>query len=199
MRGTKIKIADAAREILEAEGAEAVTMRRVAAAVGVTPMALYRHFPNREELLQAVAEESFTAVAADWGTRPLPDDTRAALLTATDALLDFALTRPKLYEFMFTARRSGARQYPADFRNGQSPTAVVLAAIVERGIASGQLRQDDVWEAVLTVIALLHGLIQLYHSERIGLSDEDFRALCHRCTLRLVEGLRPSHPLERNP
>jgi AcrR family transcriptional regulator len=45
------RIADAALSILEAKGPQAVTMRQVAEAVGITPMAIYYHFPNREALL----------------------------------------------------------------------------------------------------------------------------------------------------
>ncbi|WP_242617997.1 TetR/AcrR family transcriptional regulator [Edaphobacter modestus] len=41
---TSQKIARAARRLLDKEGAESVTMRRVASAVGITPMALYRHY-----------------------------------------------------------------------------------------------------------------------------------------------------------
>ena len=45
--------------LLDKEGAEAVTMRRVADAVGITPMAVYRHFANRAALLNALADEGF--------------------------------------------------------------------------------------------------------------------------------------------
>jgi AcrR family transcriptional regulator len=51
---TNLKITGAARDLLEKEGIEAVSMRRVGSAVGITPMAIYRHFPNRESLLVRV-------------------------------------------------------------------------------------------------------------------------------------------------
>jgi len=44
---TAEQIAKVVLEILESEGPEAVSMRRIAHAVGVTPMAIYHHFPNR--------------------------------------------------------------------------------------------------------------------------------------------------------
>ncbi len=189
MSGTKIKIAAVAREILEAEGAEAVSMRRIASAIGLSPMALYRHYANREDLLTAVAEETFVEAAAELRARAMPDDMREALREITDAMLDFALARPRLYEFMFTARRAGARHYPDDFRAGRSPTASLLMQVLQRGLAAGQLLPDDVWEVTLTCSTQLHGLIQLYHGGRIALSEADFRDLCHRCMTRLVEGI----------
>ena len=58
-RDTGRKIATAARRLLDKEGAEAVSMRRVAQAAGITAMAIYRHYPNRDALLNAVADEGF--------------------------------------------------------------------------------------------------------------------------------------------
>ncbi|MBV1851226.1 TetR/AcrR family transcriptional regulator [Catellatospora tritici] len=181
---TKQRVIDVATRILEEEGADAVSVRRVAAAVGVTPMALYRHFPNRDELLAHVATTSFAQVAAQWAVLEQP-----TLAEAADALIDFALARPRLYEFMFTARREGARQYPEDFREGRSPTAAILAAAIQRDMAAGALKDDDVHEVALTLTAQLHGLIQLYHGGRINLTEPQFRILCHRCLDRIREGI----------
>ncbi len=61
---TAEKITAAAGRLLDRSGAEAVTMRHVAKAVGITPMALYRHFANREGLLNALADAGFTELAA---------------------------------------------------------------------------------------------------------------------------------------
>ena len=47
-KGMRERIADAALVILEREGAQAVSMRRVAHEVGVTLMAIYHHYANRE-------------------------------------------------------------------------------------------------------------------------------------------------------
>jgi len=60
---TSQKIARAARRLLDKEGAESVTMRRVASAVGITPMALYRHYPNRDGLLNALADAGFVELS----------------------------------------------------------------------------------------------------------------------------------------
>ena len=49
-RPTVERIAAAAARLLDEEGAEAVTMRRVADGVGITAMAIYRHFPDRAGL-----------------------------------------------------------------------------------------------------------------------------------------------------
>ncbi|MGY0235123.1 TetR/AcrR family transcriptional regulator [Longispora urticae] len=186
---TAERIASAARGILHAEGADAVTMRRVADAVGITPMAIYRHFPDRQALLRAVADAAFADAARDWGSTPLTGDLRADLRVLVDEHLDFALGHPRLYAFMFTDRREEARQFSAGIREGGSPTLNLLVAFLRAQIAAGGLRDDDVWEVALTLAAHLHGLVLLHQGDRTGLSDEDFRGLAHRSVERLVRGL----------
>jgi AcrR family transcriptional regulator len=56
---TAEKIASTALQVLEREGPSAVSMRRIAAAIDVTPVAIYHHFPSREALLQAVTDQEF--------------------------------------------------------------------------------------------------------------------------------------------
>ena len=53
---TRVRIIAAALEIIDDEGLGALNMRRLAAAVGVKPMSLYHHVPNKEAILDAVAE-----------------------------------------------------------------------------------------------------------------------------------------------
>ena len=53
----------AALELIAREGAEALTLRRVARAVGVNHAAAYRHFDDKEALLAAVAEQGFVTLA----------------------------------------------------------------------------------------------------------------------------------------
>jgi AcrR family transcriptional regulator len=65
------KLIAAAIELIDQDGAEALTMRALADSVGVTPMALYNHFSSKRDLLAAVAEHiisaaQFNGQRADW-------------------------------------------------------------------------------------------------------------------------------------
>ena len=104
--------------------------------------------------------------------------------------LDFALEKPRLFELMFLTRREGARQFPGDFRAGKSPTAKFAAAALEAGMKQGVFREDDVWEIVFETGAMLQGLVMLYLGGRVGTSEEEFRALCHRAFGRYLNGIR---------
>ena len=67
--GTADRILGAARALFEREGTQAVSMRRIADAIGLTPMAIYRHFPNREALLKRISDDSFDEIARHWLAR----------------------------------------------------------------------------------------------------------------------------------
>lgn len=189
-KSTAEKIAAAARKLLDREGAEAVTMRRVAKAVGITPMALYRHFADREGLLNALADAGFEELAARVAAADKPLEPEERLMKNLDVFLDFGLEKPRLFELMFLKRRAGARQFPGDFRAGRSPTAKYSAAALEAGMKQGIFRKDDVWEITFEVGALLQGLVMLYVGGRVGASEQDFRAMCHRAFGRYLHGIR---------
>ncbi len=165
-------------------------MRRVAKAVGITPMALYRHFADRDGLLNALADAGFEALAARAACTLMPRAVEQQLTSIVDVFLDFALEKPRLFELMFLERREGARQFPGDFRAGRSPTAKFAAAALETGMKKGVFRKDDVWEIAFETGAMLQGLVMLYLGGRVGTSEEEFRALCHRALRRYTYGIR---------
>lgn len=188
---TERAIAAAALRILEKEGADAVTMRRVAKAVGITAMAIYRHYPGRAALLNAVAEDGFAALAASLRKRRLAGTVDERLEKMGDLYLDQALRNPQLFDLMFLKPREGARRYPSDFKARRSPTATQVADLVAEGMHDGTFRDDDVWEIAFEMGALSHGLILLYLGGRIELSRTAFRALYRRSFRRYLNGLRP--------
>lgn len=188
---TARRISTAARKLLDRAGPDAVSMRRVAQAVGITPMALYRHFADRDGLLNALADAGFQELTELLENTALPVHPERQLMTIVDIFLDFALKKPRLFELMFLERREGARQFPGDFRAGRSPTARFAVAAFEAGMKQGIFRRDDVWEIVFETGAMLQGLVMLYLGGRVGAPPEEFRALCHRAFRRYLNGIRP--------
>ncbi|MDE3199713.1 MAG: TetR/AcrR family transcriptional regulator [Acidobacteriota bacterium] len=187
---TSEKIARAARRILDKEGADAVSTRRVASAVGITAMALYRHYANRDALLNALADAGFADLTQRLQALKLKGTLDRRLITILDLYLDFAFESPRLYELMFLTKREGARQYPEDFRRGNSPTANVAATIIQQAMDEGLFRKDDVWEIVFETGALQQGLMMLYLGGRVSMSHQQFRTYCHRAFRRYIDGIR---------
>jgi AcrR family transcriptional regulator len=188
---TAEKILRAAHKLFDRDGADAVTMRRVADAVGITPMAIYRHFPTRDALLKRLSDDSFNAVAHEWSARRTQHpDVLKRLMALVEPYLDYALAHPHLFDHAFSVRRDDARRYPEDFRAGHSPTFnVVLNAVVE-GMAQGVLKQDDPHDVTMALWAQQHGLIALYRAGRFSYDEAQFRAFYNQSVRRLINGIK---------
>src|SRR5262249_59462689 len=99
---TRRALLDAAADLLDAGGPEAVTLREVGARAGVSRNAPYRHFADKEGLLTAVAVESWDRLAdalkAIGATDSAPSTRlRQALMT----FVELGRKRPHLYQLMF--------------------------------------------------------------------------------------------------
>ncbi len=189
MLTTADKILAKARQILERDGATAVTMRSVARGVKITPMAIYRHFSDREALLNGLADQGFAELAAHLKQIAWPKGWEARLLRMSDIYLDHALAHPHLFELMFLTKRPGARQYPRDFQANRSPTASLLTHELQAGMKAGVLRAGEPWEIAFHLGALSHGLIMLYLGGRIGATPQGFRNLYRTAFKTYFHGL----------
>jgi len=187
---TSERILAVARDLLDREGPAAVAMRPVAERVGITPMAIYRHYADRESLLNAIANEGFRELAERVVALRLTGDVERRLLQIGDVFLESAIKSPHLYHLMFLAPREGARQYPKDFTAGRSPTFNPSVRVLEEAMRAGELRADDPVEIAFELSAISHGLIVLYLGGRVGLSEKKFRELYRRSFRRYLDGLR---------
>ncbi|GAA2623955.1 hypothetical protein GCM10010411_70350 [Actinomadura fulvescens] len=86
----------AAQEIVEREGSGALSMRRVAEAVGAAPMSIYRHVRDKDELLVLVMDR----VVLDLPRPELPDDPRARLLAVLTWQHDELAARPWIVDVL---------------------------------------------------------------------------------------------------
>ncbi len=86
----------AAREVAEAGGWAAVTMRRLAGELGVTQPVLYSAFAGRQALIDAVALTGFSDIATALAA------VDASPMARMRAYLDFAAENPRVYEAMFS-------------------------------------------------------------------------------------------------
>lgn len=188
--GTADRILAAARALFEREGAHAVSMRRIAEAVGLTPMAIYRHFPNREALLKRISDDSFDEIARHWLARNQGGDALSRVIALQRIYLDYALAHPHLFDHAFSVRRVDARKYPDDFRAGRSPTLGIAADAVSEAMRAGLLRKDDEWDVAMTLWAHTHGLVALYRAGRFSYDEAEFRRFYEASLRRLLDGLK---------
>lgn len=102
---TRGQVLDAALALYDADGVGAVTIRRVATALGVSPMALYRHVADKDELLLVLIDR--LAARFRYPARP-QDDPREAILTLWATLYDGLAQHPWLPEVLARRRLMAA-------------------------------------------------------------------------------------------
>lgn len=185
---TRDRIVTTVRSLIVQRGPDEVSMRRVATAVGITPMAIYRYFDDRDAMLEQVADNAFVELDQRFSRSTAGGPADERLRELLEIHVDFALDQPRLYDFMFTAQRQAARRYPQDFQGGQGRFNA-LADTVADGIAQGVLDDGEVWEISLLLAAFMHGLIRLYLGGRVDVPREQFRALCMRMGEGMIAGL----------
>ena len=86
---TRERIVDAALSVVDADGPKALSMRRLGAELGVDPMAIYYHVPNKDALLDAIVEAVMAQIdlSADDPTSPAEDRILCAARIYRDAML----------------------------------------------------------------------------------------------------------------
>jgi len=152
-------ILDAAGEIVMEEGAEAFSMRRLAARCGYTLPTIYHHFGDKPGLLEALLDERFREmVDAVQDAVSSVDDPVGTLRRMLRAFVDFGLSNPRHYQLMISMIQEGDEP-PAAEEARQLFEAPVLA-LLDRG----QLRAGDVEVGKQMIWAFAHGLISLLTS-----------------------------------
>jgi len=93
------EIVAAAADLLEGEGAQALSMRRIAERLGMRAPSLYRHFPDKRSIEAALVSQGFRDLAARFAQASGDGDPAAAIAREYRA---FAHARPHLYRLMTT-------------------------------------------------------------------------------------------------
>jgi AcrR family transcriptional regulator len=148
---------DAAYAMVAKGGAEALSMREVAGGLGVTHRALYRHYADRDALLDAVAAQGYDALA---------DAVQSALVRAQaapraflEAYAGFALGEPEIYALMMA--RDGRRMAAHPGLRTATRRVIGLSQQAFGGGPKGGAAQRD---HIIALWSLLHGAIALYRA-----------------------------------
>lgn len=190
---TREKILAAARKAFDRQGIEGLSLHDVAAKVGITPRAIYRHFDSKEALVDALVLDAL----AEWSTRveALPPAAGLAKLEQlSEAFLDFALREPRRFEAAFLLPSRKARRYPDDFAAGRSPAGNIQLRAPEEGMRRGEIAGAEPVEIMLINSALSQGLLTLYRAGRIAEGEEEFRALYRRAMRRVFQSFTLEKP-----
>lgn len=158
-------IVQTALELLQDKGIEAVSMRKLAEKLAVSPSSLYRYFSERELLLQtleaqishAMLEHILEAIQTESTS-----DAKANCIKAAHSYLNYARSHPECYALILRSKND--KIYEATLQHGKALWNQVLALV---GALTGD---DDDTAAAVAFWSFLHGFIILERSGSFGAS-----------------------------
>lgn len=197
--GRREQIVEAARDLFLEAGTEGVTMRKVGTRVGISAPAIYRHFRDKDDLLNAVVAEGRRLLASSLfqaldGSTPLD-----RLRLSGERYLDFAFESPHYYKVFFMSwDRLSTDVHGRDDERPVEPGALppamqFLFDRVGECIGAGVLPADvDPFEMVMLLWSQCHGLAAIWvaGNAQEQMSLEQYRALCHNVIRRVLDGLK---------
>ncbi len=156
-RLTPEAITEAAIRLADAEGLEAVSIRRVAAELDARAMSLYDHFASKQDLLASMADKGVGEILV---SKPLPGDWREAV--AASARKTYAAYAHHPWMLFVAAERAPP-----------GPNGVKVAKQMARGLASLPLEHEDVWQ----VQGIVNDYVIGYSFRTVGtVNPEDMEA-----------------------
>lgn len=161
---------DAGVALARAGGPDAVVLREAVRRVGVAPNAAYRHFADRDALLNAVCAAAMRAMAQQMETAMArvsapcgrPEGAIARLIAVGTAYLEFATAEPGLFETAFAVPRhlEYTMSDEAAGAGGRTPLQL-LQGVLDELVAAGELPLERRVGAEYTAWASVHGMAAL--------------------------------------
>ncbi|HKA57003.1 MAG TPA: TetR/AcrR family transcriptional regulator [Gemmatimonadales bacterium] len=157
---TRRLILEAARRMFVEHGYEATTMRSIAAKIGYTATAVYHHFKDKTALVAELCAIDFRALTEALRKAGSVTDPLERLGRMGEAYVEFGLSHPMQYQFMFMMPR------PAGIDGHPDPGADCYGYLLETCravVATGRLRPEfaDADQVAQIAWGALHGLVAL--------------------------------------
>lgn len=143
--------------LLAESDAEHLSLREIARNVGVSPTAVYRHFPDKQALQTALAVEGGAQLAhRQLAAHEAAGGGRAGFDATGRVYVQFALDNPALFRLMMARTREGAEIYPEMEAGGLGLLRRNIAALAPPGTSEDMQRVRAIrsW-------AIVHGLAML--------------------------------------
>ncbi|MCG6169434.1 TetR/AcrR family transcriptional regulator [Leptospira sanjuanensis] len=164
----KKAIIQRSEEILEQKGAEGLSLRDIAADLGVSHAAPYRHFPRKADLLFTLATRGFMDLAEEmrlaWESS---DDPVERLRSSGTRYVSLALKHPRRTELMFGGALACEEGAPEELETIGRDAFMGLFRILEDGQKRGIFKEEDPYDLSFTLWSLVHGFVVLVNGRQI--------------------------------
>jgi AcrR family transcriptional regulator len=182
---------DAASTLLAEEGAETLTVRRVAARAGCSTMLVYSRLGGKQGVMEALYIEGFERLADALRSGRRTADPVSDLRVCAQRYRKFALANPTYYAVMF--ERAVPDFEPSfEAKMVASRTLDVLADRVQRAIDAGVFPAQDARGVAASLWSNNHGVLSL-ELKRVGPPDIDWAKCFEQVLEAMLAGLaKPS-------
>jgi AcrR family transcriptional regulator len=184
----ELALLNSAAEILETDGPDGLSVRRIAAAANVAPMGVYNHFASKFGIVEALFVQGFHRLGVAMEAMAQIEDPIQALREGARRYRALALAQPMAYQVMFLRAVPGFE--PSDNALGQCTEAFdSLVAAVQRAMEAGLIAEAPPTETAQLIWATIHGWVSL-ELLGIGFVEDQDAGYDHLCEA-LLRGLRP--------
>lgn len=183
---TEAALREAALMLMARYGYEAMTMRQLAAEVGVQAAALYRYFPTKEDLLFTLMREHMEDLLATWeAARPATADPAARLAAFVRSHIRFHVGRRHSTHVSNMELRSLSHERLSVIQRMRTAYEKELRQILREGAESGAFAIDDSALTAMGIIQMITGVIVWFRPDE-RLSVEEVAEIYLAMTMRLV-------------
>jgi len=183
---TEAALREAAVNLIARYGYEAVSMRQLAAEVGVQAAALYRYFPTKEDLLFTLMREHMEALTGGWeAARPGAASPVELLAAFVDHHIRFHVERRHATHVSNMELRSLSRENLTHILRLRAAYEKELRTILREGAENGNFLVDDVGMTAMAIIQMVTGVIVWFRPDE-RLSVEEVARTYLSMTMRLT-------------
>ena len=192
---TVVALLDAAEAIVEADGLEGLSVRRVAQQVGTTTRAVYSTLGSMDALVAALGSRAFDLLGARIAALPRTDDPAADLITAATAgFRRWALDHPALFRVGFQHQMAVPREVWARFAGSAERALDMLRDLLQRVHDDGGLAGRTVDRATWQFHSLCEGLAAMDLRRGLPGAGTDTLPIWTDAVSALIAGWRTTEP-----
>lgn len=175
-----------ARELVRRHGAAGFSLRAAAKEAGVDPAAVYRHYKDKQALLERVCVDGFIELADEmesaYASKRRPHLRFAAV---GEVYVRFAVREPELFRLMLGPQRTDVATVASAAVGGRSPYHILLGALED--LRDAERCALPIRRAAVTAWSAVHGLAYLAIESRV----DDLEVALRDVTQTLLRGLEP--------
>lgn len=162
-------------DLLETQSAESLSLREIARQVGVSPTAVYRHFPNKQSLLYALCEHAADGLyAAQDAAMKAAGGGPAGFAATGQAYVRYALANPALFRLLMTTKP------PVEMLDPDETYVDAAMALLRRNVATvlpPGAPADLQMAAVTLAWSQVHGMAMLMLDGQIPADEKIISAI----------------------